>query len=70
MYEKCGFELECELPPDYSYVKGRERIAKQSCKKSNLLKKGGVGNTEKEMAKSLGMSRIWDCGKKRYFVVL
>jgi hypothetical protein len=61
-----------ELPPDYSYVKEGcyRRISKQSCKKNNLMKKGAVGNTELEMAKSLGYSRIWDCGKIRWSINL
>jgi hypothetical protein len=66
VYEELGMTPE-ELPPDYSYVKNgsQKRISKQSCQKRNLLKKGAVGDTELEMAKSLGYSRIWDCGKIR-----
>jgi hypothetical protein len=66
VYEALGFYLEEELGPDYSYVKDRQRISKQSCQKKHLFKKGAVGDTELEMAKSLGYSRIWDCGKKRW----
>lgn len=70
VYEKCGFKLEEELSPDYSYVTPQmERQSKQSNKKTNLLKKGASGtmkNTEKELSLTLGYSRIWDCGKKRY----
>jgi formylmethanofuran dehydrogenase subunit E len=66
VYGALGFYLEEELGPDYSYVKDRQRISKQSCQKKHLLKKGAVGDTELEMAKSLGYSRIWDCGKKRW----
>jgi GNAT superfamily N-acetyltransferase len=70
VYEKLGFVLEEELPPDYSYVSKDKRISKQSCQKKHLLKKGGVGKTEKEMANSLGLFRIYDCGKKRWSVNL
>jgi len=70
VYEKLGFVLEETLGPDYSYVVGQKRISKQSCTKENLLKKGAIGNTEKEMALSLGYSRIWDCGKKRWTFAL
>lgn len=57
-----------KLGPDYSYTKdgSQKRASKQSCQKKHLLKKGAVGNTELEMAKSLGYSRIWDCGKIRW----
>lgn len=66
IYKTLGFSLEEELGPDYSYVLGQSRVSKQSCQKKNLRKKGAVGNTELEMAKSLGYSRIWDCGKIRW----
>jgi hypothetical protein len=71
VYEKLGMTPE-KLPPDYSYVKegSKKRLSKQSCQKKNLAKKGGIGNTELEMAKSLGFSRIWDCGKIRWFTSL
>lgn len=65
LYKELGMIPE-ELPPDYSYVFKNKRFSKQSCKKSNLKKKGAIGNTELEMAKSLGYKRIWDCGKIRW----
>lgn len=72
VYEKCGFTLEQELPPDYSYVTpDMIRESKQSNKKKLLLKKGATGtmaNTEKELSLTLGYSRIWDCGKKRFII--
>lgn len=66
VYEKTGFVMEEELKPDYSYVFRSNRISKQSCQKKQLVEKGAVGETEKEMAQSLGYARIWDCGKKRW----
>jgi len=39
-------------------------------KKKNLVKKGAVGKTEHEMALSLGLKRIFDCGKKRWEINL
>jgi len=66
VYAACGFEKKAELPPDYSYVYKGLRLPKQSCTKKVLLSRGAVGNTESEMAKSLGYSRIWDCGKIRW----
>lgn len=73
VYEKMGFTLESELGPDYSYVKLSHpdtRISKQNCRKSELSKRGATGKTEFEMANSLGLSRIWDCGKKRWTLKL
>ncbi len=70
VYKKLGFTLEEELGPDYSYVNGQNRISKQSCQKKDLLKMGAIGNTESEMAISIGLYRIWDCGKKRWTIDL
>jgi hypothetical protein len=66
VYKQLGFNLEAELGPEYSYVNGSNRESKQSCQKKNLVKRGGVGVTELEMANSLNLHRIWDCGKKRW----
>jgi len=75
VYEKIGFILTESLGPDYSYVVegARERQSKQSNKKKLLIKKGAVGtmnNTERELALSLNLYRIWDCGKKRWEIDL
>jgi hypothetical protein len=69
VYKQLGFILEEELPPDYSYVDLKDtdkRLSKQAHNKTALLKKGAKGATESEMAKSIGLTRIWDCGKKRW----
>jgi len=72
VYQKVGFLLEKELPPDYSYVTPTGiRQSKQSNTKKSLLKKGAIGNidnTETELSLSLGYHRIWDCGKKRWVI--
>jgi len=75
VYMKTGFELTENLKPDYSYFDSRsgDRVSKQSCQKKNLIKKGAVGsmdNTETELAASLGLYKIWDCGKKRWEINL
>ncbi len=73
VYEAMGFELTEELGPDYSYVTGQTRVSKQSCQKKHLIKKGAKGDmsmTEKELALTLGLQRIWDCGKKRWSIKL
>jgi GNAT superfamily N-acetyltransferase len=73
VYEKMGFILEEEMKPDYSYTKQENRVSKQSCQKKNLIQKGAVGGmgiTEKELALTLGLHRIYDCGKKRWVMDL
>jgi hypothetical protein len=71
VYRELGMTPE-ELGADYSYFKDGDqvRLSKQSCQKKNLLKKGAIGNTELEMAKSLGYFRIWDCGKVKWSLKL
>jgi hypothetical protein len=66
VYAAMGFERSEDLAPDYSYTDSQKRWSKQSCTKKALAKKGGVGATEAEMATSLGLVRIWDCGKVRW----
>jgi hypothetical protein len=70
VYRELNFILEEELDPDYSYVNGQERTPKQSCKKKDLIALGAKGQTELELANSLGYKRIWDCGKKRWILEL
>jgi predicted transcriptional regulator len=70
VYKKTGFKLEQEIKPDYSYFcqNTGKRLSKQSNTKKALLKKGAIGKTEHEMALSLDLYRIWDCGKKRWVI--
>lgn len=70
VYKAIGFELFEELGPDYSYVNNGKRESKQSNKKKNLTKKGATGLTEYEMAFSIGLIRIYDCGKMRWEINL
>lgn len=66
VYKKIGFAKTHDFPPNYSYIKKDNRFSKQSLTKTRLRKLGGVGNTEREMALSLGYRRIWDCGKIKW----
>jgi ribosomal protein S27AE/GNAT superfamily N-acetyltransferase len=68
VYKEMGFKLEKEYRPDYSYCYKDRRFSKQSCTKKKLLKLGGTGNTEKQMAESIEYYRIWDCGKKLWLL--
>ena len=62
VYEKLGFILQGELPPDYSYVYKQTRVSKQSQQKNKT--KCPTELTEVEWAHQRGFYRIWDCGKK------
>ena len=67
IYKNLKFQLEEELNADYAYVNvdnPKERISKQSQKKSNT----GCPKDKAEKAWALenGLSRIWDCGKARW----
>jgi hypothetical protein len=66
VYDKMGFQLDKNIPADYNYFKQQKIVSKQSCTKKNLIKKGGVGITEKEIAASIKLYRIWDAGKKKW----
>lgn len=67
VYRSMGYQLVKEISPDYFYFDNQGKTySKQSCQKKYLLKKGAVGNTEWEMAQSLKLDRIWDCGKKTW----
>ncbi len=72
VYSKIGFILEAELPPDYSYVNLNNsnviRLTKQSQKKSNT--NCPKDKTEYLWAKERGFARIWDCGKKRWKIII
>ena len=67
IYEKLGFNLNSNLPPDYSYYKYGscgKRKSKQSMKKSNTGCPKEV--TEREWCLENGYARIWDCGKIKW----
>ncbi len=68
VYEKMGFKLDRDLPVDYSYINIKKSSSKRLSKQSMQKKKIGCPDnmTEYEYTKSLGFSRIWDCGKKRW----
>lgn len=67
VYRQLGWTMEEDMEPDYSYVDLKRRgvrLPKQACRKARL--KARSGQTELERARELGLSRIWDCGKKRW----
>lgn len=68
VYQQIGFTKDDDLGPDYFYSKAHTFKPKQSMTKKALLKMGATGNTELEMARSLGYERVWDCGKTRWIL--
>jgi len=67
IYKNLGFNLDKELPPDYSYVNLARpycRLSKQSQRKSCTDCPKDV--TERNWLAQQGLARIWDCGKKRW----
>lgn len=70
VYSRLKFELEKELPPDYSYTQNNsiKRISKSLLRKNKderLLK-----TTEHELRLKQKRYRIYDCGKKRWSFAL
>jgi GNAT superfamily N-acetyltransferase len=67
VYERTGFTLTKNLPPDYSYVvlkQAGKRVSKQSQKKTAEDKR--LGLTERQSTELRGLAKIWDCGHKRW----
>lgn len=67
VYAAMGMKKDAELPPDYMYYRlsgDGHAVSKQSCTRAKL--KCAPGETELEKATSLGMIRVWDCGKIRW----
>jgi len=67
VYARLGFTCVAILPPDYTYVvvtKPRKRLSKQSQMKCRTGCPAHL--TEVEWAHQRGLSRVWDCGRKRW----
>jgi hypothetical protein len=70
LYEKHGFTVDKQIPPDYMYVVRGERKHKFGYRLKkfrndpNLLWEEGL--TERELAALNKIPRIWDAGKTRY----
>lgn len=64
VYIQNGFELIRKGPPGYYYIQKPylNRMNRLQGTKKNLAKLGGIGETETQMAKSIGWKRIYDCG--------
>ncbi len=71
IYKVLGFSLDKEHKPDYCYVDAKQadrRLSKQSQKKRSTNCPEGL--TELQWCEFRGLSRLWDCGKKRWVYYL
>jgi hypothetical protein len=70
VYESAGFIKDGEVPRTYWYVQGQKRFHKFGFRKDRIRTKYpeiySPEKTEAEMAKELGLQRIYDCGLIRY----
>ena len=74
LYVQLGFEFDGYIRPDYKYIINGKylRLHKFNFRKKDLLKQYGEKYdlnehmTEKEMAKKIGLLRIYDCGLIKY----
>ena len=72
LYTKLGFNFDSFVPPTYWYYNPKisriERFHKFGFRKQHLHNQYGLPltMTEREMTKTLGYTRIWDCGLIKY----
>lgn len=69
IYDTLGFTNLGNIGIDYSYIKHNDRYHKFNFRRSKLLKLLDLEDkkqTEKELAKLYGLSRIWDSGKIKF----
>jgi len=64
LYYKLGFKLVNESGVNYKYIINNQRTNKQRYKKEKL--KNNENKTEKEIMKSFGVNRIYDCGQLKF----
>jgi hypothetical protein len=71
VYEKLGFVLNKNVPPDYKYVMKGKRYHKAGFRKDRIFGSFDIPDTMKdatewELMQYLGYDRIWDTGKKKW----
>jgi len=69
LYLNLKFKLVSMSNPDYKYITENKRVHKSRFKKSKLGIKGSK-ITESTYMRSIGLYRIWDCGKIKYELFL
>jgi hypothetical protein len=66
IYQKLGFEKVYETIPDYKYILDNKRIHKSRFRKSNL----NTDLSESQYMKKSHISKIWDCGKIKFELII
>jgi hypothetical protein len=67
LYFKLGFDLVSESKPDYKYIVDGVRKSKQNFTKTKLAKLGhDISLTESQIMSSIGINRVYDCGKIKF----
>ena len=71
VYTRMGFKLDKEIDPDYKYVlreNPSDRIEKFELLKKKIRIDNGIplDATETDVAKALGMCKVWNCGQYRF----
>ena len=67
LYFKLGFDLVSESKPDYKYIVDGIRKSKQNFTKTKLGKMGhDISLTESQIMSSIGINRVYDCGKIKF----
>ena len=67
LYRTLGFKLLREVAPSYWYLKPREEVLlhRFNFSKQKLVKLGYDSRlTEKQITQSMGLMKVWDCGKR------
>lgn len=74
MYKAIGFTNVSDIPPDYKYVKANTVVNKSRFKRSELEKREDIvfdpSKTEVENCRDNGWYRVWDCGKKKWSMLV
>lgn len=71
LYKKLGFTYIEDTKPNYWYVKGLERYHRFNFRKDRLLLEGfDKSMTEKDIMIEKGYVRIYDCGNKKYELIV
>lgn len=73
MYNALGFTLESEINPSYWYISpnSSKMYHRLTFSKQKLIKKGYSPElTEREITSQMKLMRLWDCGKRRWVMVL
>ena len=70
VYKSLGFIHEVDTAPNYWYVRNGDptfRRHRYTFRKQVLVRMGGdPEKTEEQLARDIGLSRIWDCGNARF----